>query len=156
MNTVFETNFTVMPTDANYLSPLIFGGAFFSQMDLCAAQTANRALHDSTTRPKPNQLSCKAAITHIAEVKWDKPCYVGDLIFLRGEVVEFGTKSIVVELSAWREKRGSPDRDKVASGKFVFISIDNYDNLDQHPDLLPYVPHGLKMPEMKPPTAEKD
>ena len=147
MNTVFETNFTVMPTDANYMYPLIFGGAFFAQMDLCAARTANRFLYESNT--------CDGAVTHKVEnLTFTKPCYVGDLIHLTGTVVQVGVKSVVVNVVAERE--GVVPRDlrhplcnsfyteKVAEGKFIFISIKKMD-LSDHPQFLQYVEHDLEL-----------
>jgi len=137
MDTIFETNFVVMPTDCNYLSPLIFGGAFFSKMDLCAACTVNRALHASKT--------CEFAVTHKAETTYSKPCFLGDIIFLKGEIMKpLGKKSIVVQVTAEREKRGSPARDKVASGTFIFVTVAHADDIVNRPDLLPYAHHGLE------------
>jgi len=112
-NTVFETNFTVMPPDANFHYPLIFGGAFGSEIDLCAYQTVNRFLYDS---------ECDGAVTHKWEIEFSKPTYVGDLIFLRGEVIGVGHKSIVVRVTAERDRKGQP-RDPVASAKLVFVSV---------------------------------
>ncbi len=85
------------------------------------------------------------AVTHKAEVTWLKPCYVGDIVFLRGEVVELGKKSIIVKVTADREKRGSPVKDHVGDGKFIFVSVVNAENISERPDTLPYAPHGLKM-----------
>jgi acyl-CoA hydrolase len=135
MNLVFETTYTILPADTNYMTPLVFGGAFFAQLDLCAAQTANRFLHASTT--------CHAAVTHKAEVVFSKPTYSGDLIFMRGEIVEIGKKSIVVEVTANREKRGKPGRDLAAKARFVFISITDVKDVADRPDLLKYAEHGL-------------
>lgn len=134
MNRIFETNFVVMPTDANYMYPLIFGGAFAAQIDLCAAQAVSRFLHDS---------ECESAVTHKMEIEFLKPSYVGDLIFLRATVLDGGKKSILVEVTAEREKRGSPERDTVAFAKFVFVSVKGVEDLSHQPEKLPYHPHGL-------------
>lgn len=134
--TTFETTFTVMPSDANYMSPLIFGGAFFSAMDLCAANTVNQFLVAS---------ECEAAVTHKADVTWHKPCYVGDLIYLQGKVVDTGKKSVVVEVRAERRRRHSLERDFVAEGKFVFVSITHTEDVHAKPDLLPYAEHKLSV-----------
>ena len=66
------------------------------------------------------------------------------LIFLKGEVIGLGKKSIVVKITAHREKLGVNGQDFVGEGEFVFISIDNKNIVDK-PDLLPYCNHGLKM-----------
>jgi acyl-CoA hydrolase len=139
MNTVFETNFVVMPTDANYMYPMIFGGAFFAQMDLCAARTVQRLLYDS---------ECDGAVTHrVDNLQWFKPCYVGDLIFLRGEVIRLRDKFIVVSVHAQREIKER--REDVALGEFTFVSIKKGD-MSSKPNLLDYREHKLKMP----PTLE--
>jgi acyl-CoA hydrolase len=138
MNLNFETNFTVMPTDANYAYPLIFGGNFGGELDLCAAQTANRFLHDSV---------CDAAVTHKWSITFSKPTYVGDLIFMRGVITSVGHKSICIRVTADREKRGKAGRDRVAEADYVFISCKNLSDLSDKPDMLPYHPHGLTLPE---------
>lgn len=137
-NPVFETTFTVMPTDANYMSPLIFGERAFGAMDLCAAQTCNRFLHPSV---------CEGAVTHKASVEFMRPNYVGDIIFLRGEVKGTGRKSIVIDVTAEREKRGQPKRVSVFKGEYVFISVKDAHDLSDHPESLPYHPHGLSLEE---------
>lgn len=138
MNTKFETNFVVMPEHTNYLAPMIFGGAFFAELDLCAAQCVTRLLYDSP---------CKAAVTHKFEGCFHKPCYAGDLIFLQAEVVELRHKAIKVEVRAYREKRGKPERDYVAFASFVFVSVSDISNVQEKPDLLPYGYHKLSLGE---------
>lgn len=135
-NLVYETTFTVMPTDANYMFPLIFGERAFGAMDLCAAQTVNRFLHPSV---------CEGAVTYKSSVEFTKPTYVGDLIFLRGEVIGTGRKSVSISITAEREKRGQPKRTSVFKGDYVFISVKNAHDLSHHPDVLPYHPHGLSL-----------
>ena len=90
MNTKFETNFVVIPIDASTLVSINFWRRIFSKMDLCAACT-----HRVFTESK----SCEFAVTHKAEVTWLKPCYIGDIVFLRGDC-ELGKKSIVVNVTA--------------------------------------------------------
>lgn len=137
MNTIFETNFTVFPKHTNDHYPLIFGGSFASEIDICAAQTARRFLHASE--------SCSNAVTHKWNIEFLKPTYSGDLIFLRGEVVGVGKKSIVINVVAEREKAGKPGRDLVAKASFIFISIKDGTVLHDCPDMLPYHPHGLEL-----------
>lgn len=120
--------------------PLIFGGAFFAQIDLCAAATVNRFLYDSKT--------AETAVTHKIEgLSFLKPCYVGDIIFLHGKILpkELRHKAIVVEVTAEREKPGSSKRDKVASAKLVFISIEDRECVKNRPDYLPYVYHEMSV-----------
>lgn len=135
METKFETNFLVLPIHANDRSPLIFGGAFFSEMDLCAAQVANRALCSS---------EASYAVTHKAQVSWSKPSYVGDRIFLYGELVELGKKSMTINVKALREKPRSLDKDFIGEADFVFISVVDSD-LSTKPEFLPYKNHNLSL-----------
>lgn len=140
MNTHFETNFTVLPMHTNYHPPMIFGGAFFAEIDLCAAACVNRFLHDST---------CESAVTHLVEnLKFLAPCYVGDIIYIEADVVGTGKKSIVVNVVARRERRDSPKLDLVAEAKFVFVSIEHTNDVINKPQKLPYKEHGLTLPEL--------
>lgn len=127
MITEFETSFVVMPAQSNYMAPMIFGGAFFSEMDLCAACCADRLLLDS---------ECNSAVTYKADVTFHAPTEVGDIIFLQAKVVELRWKAIVIEVKAYRSKRNSPERDFVAEVRFVFISRKDGQ----------YCNHGLTLP----------
>lgn len=127
MNLKFDTNFTVMPKHCNYMYPMIFGGHFFSEMDLCAACCVNRLLHDS---------ECDSAVTHKFEGTFHAAAENGDLVFLEAEVTELRTKAVVVSVKAYREKRANAGRDFVADAKFVFVTKKEGQ----------YFPHGLKMP----------
>jgi acyl-CoA hydrolase len=122
-----------MPADANWLTPLIFGGAFFSEMDICAARTVSKFLEHSPKGPL-------MAVTHKAEVTYMKPCYLGDLIILLGTVMEASGKHVTVEVTALR------GADRVAGARFVFVSINSIDNaaLAGKPEFLPYVNHGME------------
>lgn len=114
MNLIFENSFTVMPTHCNYMFPMIFGGAFFSELDLCAACCVNRLLHDS---------ECDSAVTHkVLDLTFHKPAYAGDIIFMRAEVIGLRSKAIEVKVTAEREKRAEPGRDHIAEGRFIFVS----------------------------------
>jgi acyl-CoA thioesterase YciA len=136
MKTIYENGFVVMPFQSNWHAPLIFGGEFFAQLDLCAATCVNRFLHDS---------DCETAVTHKAEVSFMAPCYIGDIIFMKARVVSTGKKSIVVEVIAERERRGGEARDKVVESKFVFVSIEHTKDVASMPQKLPYKDHGLSI-----------
>lgn len=115
-NKVYETSFIVMPRQCNYQYPMVFGGAFFSEMDLCAAACVSRALHDS---------ECDAAVTHKYEGTFHAAAECGDLIFLRAEIVEARHKALVIVVEAQREKRAQRGQDRVADAKFVFVTKKN-------------------------------
>lgn len=154
MFTTFETNFTVYPEHTNSMSPLIFGGAFFSEMDKAAANTVRRLIYQS---------DCKSAVTHKFSGTFHKPCYLGDLIFLECKVTDIGKKSFVIAVKAFREFRIADretiaetntrrilvsvpvesDRELVAEGEFVFVTVKDVKDIAQKPYLLPYHVHGL-------------
>jgi len=113
MNLTFETSFTVMPDQCNFQFPMIFGGAFFSELDKCAACCAYRLLHDS---------ECDTAVTYKYEGTFHGAAEAGDILFLRAEIVELRRNAIVVEVKADREKRAKAGRDHIADARFVFVS----------------------------------
>lgn len=120
MNLVFENSFVVMPTHCNYMFPMIFGGAFFSEVDLCAACCVNRLLHDS---------DCDSAVTYkVLDLTFHCPAYAGDIIFLKAEIVALRNKSITVRVTGEREKRSTAGQDHILDATFVFVSKkgDNY------------------------------
>lgn len=132
----YTTSFIVFPENCNHLKAIIFGGFFMSQLDLAAAHCVRRALFDATE-------GVEHAVTYKADFEFFKPAYVGDLIELEAEIKSVGTKSLSVEVLAWRNKRRK--RDKVAIGKFIFISVGDVSDLSSYPELLPYRAHGLRM-----------
>lgn len=115
MELTYETSFTIMPNQCNYHTPLVFGGALFSQMDLCAAVCATRLLRCSPAK-------CDSAVTHKANITFHKPSFLGDIVFLKAEVVELRKKAIVLKVTAEKEERLNPERIFIAEGDFVFVS----------------------------------
>ncbi len=105
---------------------MVFGGAFFAELDKAAAVCVSRALHDS---------ECDSAVTHKYEGTFHKPTYAGDIIFIDCEIVELRKKAIVVRVSAYREKHAVKGRDFVAEANFVFVSRKEGQ----------YHPHGLTL-----------
>lgn len=127
MNLTFDSTFTVMPDQCNFMFPMIFGGAFFSELDKCAACCVNRLLHDS---------ECDSAVTYKFEGTYHGASEAGDIIFMHAEVVELRRNAVVVDVVAHREKRARRGQDKVADVKFVFVT-----KKDGR-----YHPHGLSLP----------
>ncbi len=113
MNVKFESSFTVMPSHCNYMLPMIFGGHFFGEMDLCAACCVNRLLHDS---------ECDSAVTHKFRGTFHAACQLGDIVFLEAQVIEVRQKAVTVIVKAYREKRAQAGRDFVAEAEFVFVT----------------------------------
>lgn len=137
MNTTFQTSFVVYPEHTNSLQPLIFGGAFFSEMDKAAAITVHRLLYASVT--------CKSAVTHKVEnLTFYKPCYMGDLININCKVESVGKKSVVVQVECYRELR-EQYIDLVAEAKFIFVTLERVDTIVEKFEWLPYAQHGLTL-----------
>lgn len=140
-NLKHTTSFVVFPEHTNHMEPIIFGGKFMAEMDLCAAQCVRRFLYGSFT--------ADSSVTHKASFEFKKPAYTGDFIVLNAEVQSVGKKSIVVNVSAMREKkkRGADSTsiaEEIAVGTFVFIAVNLEDaDLSKRPEFLPYVNHGI-------------
>lgn len=112
MNLIYETSFIVMPKDCNYMYPMVFGGAMLSEMDLCAAGAARRALYDS---------QCDSSVTvGVNQVSFYRAAQCGDIVKLKGTVWDTGKKSITVKVEGWVDTK---EGDKlVCSGMFTFVS----------------------------------
>ena len=102
-----------------------------AEMDLAAAHCIRKALIGNVN-------GIENAVTHKANFEFKKPAYVGDLLDLEAVVTSCHTKSITVTVTAKRNK------ELVAVGNFVFITIDKIESLAHHPEFLPYKEHGLE------------
>ncbi|WP_437192746.1 acyl-CoA thioesterase [Planctomicrobium sp. SH527] len=110
----FETSFTVFPHMTNYMYPMIFGGEMLSQMDIAAAMCVRRALYDSPT-------GCDSAVTvHCSDINFLVGAQVGDLILLKANISDVGTKSISVHVEGFRDQAIEPV--KLCDGRFIFVS----------------------------------
>lgn len=151
MNRKFESSFIVFPEHTNHMSPIIFGGKFMAELDLCAAKCVRRFLYEAG--------HADGSVTYKMDVTFKAPCYQGDLIFIESEIVDTGEKSITVKTKAYREQlvtrrtkayqdNGKYERVEVAEANFVFISIKtDEENIKSKPYFLPYVKHGLELPK---------
>jgi acyl-CoA hydrolase len=98
--------------------PMVFGGAFFSELDLAAASCVNRLLHES---------ECDSAVTHKFSGTFHAPSYAGDIIFIDAKIAELRHKAVVVNVIAFREPRSKGDGQKpvkqlVATAEFIFVT----------------------------------
>lgn len=110
----FETTFTVFPHMTNYMYPMVFGGEMLSQMDIAAAMNVRRALYDSPT-------GCDNAVTvHCTDINFLVGAQVGDLILLKSEIYQVGTKSISVQVEGYRERADGVE--KLCDGRFIFVA----------------------------------
>ena len=126
MNTKYETSFLVLPTQCNHKFPLIFGGAFFSQLDLAAACCVRQLLHYT---------NCDNAVTFKYNGTFHAPSFLGDMIYITAEVTEVRLKTISVRVEAYKEAHPTeeikePKREHVATADFVFVTMlgDKYVN----------------------------
>ena len=109
-----SNSFVVMPTHTNYMYPLIFGGAFMSELDLCAATLVNKLVKKSET--------ADSAVTHKADFTFYKPSFAGDVIYMEAELLELRHKAIKVRVESYREPRDEDQRYHVATAIFVFVT----------------------------------
>lgn len=136
----YRSSFIVFPEHSNHMYPIIFGGKFMTELDLCAAKCVRTALFKS--------VMADSAVTHKVTITFLKPCYVGDLIEIEADIKSLGTKSLVVSVNAYRVRKDSRAPDfkivtRVAEAELVFIAIGEAD-LASKPEYLPYVEHGLE------------
>jgi acyl-CoA hydrolase len=110
----FNNAFVVLPKHCNYMYPLIFGGAFMAELDLCAAVLANKIV--KMTNDVDN------AVTYKADITFEAPSYSGDVIHMEAQATELRKKSISITVYAYREPRDTEQRKLVAVANFVFIT----------------------------------
>lgn len=123
-------SFVVMPTHTNYMYPLIFGGAFMSELDLCAATLVNKLVKKSKT--------ADSAVTHKADFTFHGPSFAGDVIYMEAEVVELRHKAVKVKVESYREPRDEDKRYHVSTATFVFVTRKGEE----------YVYHNLSMEDL--------
>lgn len=111
----FNTSFIVMPKHCNYMMPMIFGGQFLAEMDLCAASCVRRVLLEN---------ECDAAVTYkVEDVTFLAAAKMGNLVYLDAEIVEMRTKAVVVNVKGYRNKEKIGELEQLAEGRFVFLTM---------------------------------
>jgi acyl-CoA hydrolase len=112
-----------MPTDTNYMMPMIFGGRFAAELDLCAAAHVTKLLaYCSPDGPD-------SAVTHKLNITFHAAAYMGDLIRMESSVKELRKKAISLHIKAYRQSRSfrhavddSPAEAFIAEAEVVFIA----------------------------------
>ncbi|TXC78794.1 acyl-CoA thioesterase [Luteibaculum oceani] len=105
--------FTVFPEFLNYAGTL-FGGKLLSEMDLAASNCARRALYGS---------GCDGLVTaHVGEVNFLTPAYLGDIVELHTDVLEWGNTSVKVGIKAIKEEVNGQRR-TICDAFFVFVAL---------------------------------
>lgn len=111
-----ENSFIVMSPDTNHTSNVVFGGKVLAEMDKIAFIETIKFLNDRNS-------DCDEAVTYKVDgVEFLCPPYIGDIIELRASVLNYGYKSVIVEVTGdvWRPKKKI--REKFCKGTFVFIT----------------------------------
>jgi len=102
-----------MPADTNPAGD-IFGGWVLSQMDIAGGIAATEVAKGRTVTVAVE------AMTFIAPVK------VGDILCVYTTVQRVGTTSIGVAIEAWARRNRQAHREKVTSGTFIYVALDEY------------------------------
>lgn len=107
------TTKTILALDIGVNSNL-FGGIMLSELDKAGAAYASQ-LCDS-----PRLVTKK-----FEEIVFEKPCKIGNLIKIYGEVVKFGNTSITIKLEARKHKVETGTQQIVCSTTVVFVKIND-------------------------------
>jgi acyl-CoA thioesterase YciA len=100
-----------MPADANSNGD-IFGGWMMSQMDLAGGVAAvQRAQGRIVT------VAVDAMTFHL-------PVNVGDLVSCYAQVTRVGRTSLTVKIDAWVQRRIGRHMERVTSGSFTYVAVD--------------------------------
>jgi acyl-CoA thioesterase YciA len=100
-----------MPGDANANGD-IFGGWMMSQMDLAGGVAAVQR-----ARGRVVTVAVDAMTFHL-------PVNVGDLVSCYAEVTHVGRTSLKVKIDAWVQRRIGRHMERVTSGVFTFVAVD--------------------------------
>jgi acyl-CoA hydrolase len=136
LNRTHETSFTVYPADLNHMNTLA-GARTLGEMDRVAGTTARRLLYASTVRDAVTVGADKIRFLAAGRQK--------DVVFVKGEVIALGEKSITVKVtvSAERPLGDGPGSFTVplANGVFTYVAFDPSKGRAGGA-----APHGLTLP----------
>lgn len=110
----YTTSFTVMPCHSNYMT-MIFGGELLARMDIAAAECIRTFLNSKSS----NLYTVTVAVDKVTFLVGAE---IGDLIWLECEIVRFGIKSFVVKIQGFRDQKGNPNKEKICTGEFTFVT----------------------------------
>ncbi len=100
-----------MPRDVNTNGD-IFGGWVLSQMDMAAGIVASARARG------------RVATVAIDAMQFIRPVKVGDVLCIYVEIARIGRTSMGLQIEAWVLRRGQSGREKVTTGLFTFVAID--------------------------------
>lgn len=105
-----------MPRDTNANGD-IFGGWLVGQMDLAAGIMTKRAVKG------------RSATVAIKDVVFLRPVSVGAIVSCYADILKIGRTSLQIAVEVWiANYRSDHDRQKVAEGLFIFVSLDENGN----------------------------
>lgn len=106
------TRTMAMPADTNP-SGDIFGGWVLSQMDIAAAICSGQ------------RAQMRVVTVALESMSFIRPVKVGDILCVYTEVTKVGRTSVTVHVEAWVRRDRIGNREKVTSGEFKFVAIDD-------------------------------
>ena len=118
---MIENDFTLaiasiaMPENTNANGD-IFGGWLMSQMDLAGSVVARSIAHNRVVTVAANHL------------QFNFPIKIGEHVQSYGKVTKIGTSSVTIEVIMTSSTLNSNKTRKVASGQFIYVSIDQIGN----------------------------
>ena len=97
----------------------LFGGVMLSWLDEAGAAYVAKKIHDK-----------KVVTMKMDEVMFKKPVKVGDIIEVKGEIIQKGVSSVIIHVSAWRVNvsesvHSVKHTELVCSTEMVFVRIDS-------------------------------
>jgi len=101
-----------MPADANSNGD-IFGGWMMAQMDLAGGVAAMQR-----ARGRIVTVAVEAMTFHL-------PVMIGDLVSCYAEIARVGRTSLSVKIDAWVQRRISGEMERVTSGQFTYVAVDD-------------------------------
>jgi acyl-CoA thioesterase YciA len=101
-----------MPTDTNP-SGDIFGGWLMSQMDLAAANVANKRARG------------RCATVAVDSFHFLTPVHVGDEVSVYARIFHTGRTSMKLNVEAYRRERHGDEKIKVTEADFTFVALDD-------------------------------
>lgn len=99
----------------------LFGGRLLAWMDVVAAVVARRHSEYEVTTVSIDKLNFAA------------PAMLNDLIIITGKLLSVGNTSMRIEVSAYRENKGT--RTLINTAMFVLVALDNTDKPTRVPRL---------------------
>lgn len=102
---------TVMPTDLNPYGGA-FGGWIMSQMALGAASLASRHSRG------------RAILKAASDFEFPAGLVAGEELSVFAELEKLGRTSMTIAAQAWRRERDSDVSDLAATGRFIFVAVD--------------------------------